>query len=74
MHSLGVWSPTHRLGDKKSNWLKQSSLKKKFEDIQLSNTNKDKVIIIATKLPYMRWIHYNDEFLEELKKRITKEQ
>jgi hypothetical protein len=47
---------------------------KHFENKKLLNTNKEEVIIAATKLPYKRWINWNTEFLEELKEEGVKDE
>jgi hypothetical protein len=43
-------------------------------DKKLLNTNKEEVIIVPTKLPYKRWINWNKEFLEEVKKEGAKDE
>jgi hypothetical protein len=47
---------------------------KHFENKKLLNTNKEEVIIAATKLPYKRWINWNKEFLEEVKEEGAKDE
>jgi hypothetical protein len=47
---------------------------KHFEDKKLLNSNKEEVIIAAMKLPYKRWIHWNEEFLEEVKNEGAKDE
>jgi hypothetical protein len=47
---------------------------KHFENHKILNTNKEEVIIAATKLPYKRWINWNKEFLEEVKKEGAKDE
>jgi hypothetical protein len=42
-------------------------LAKHFVNNTLLNTNKEQVIIAATKLPYKRWINWNTDCLEEVK-------
>jgi hypothetical protein len=47
---------------------------KHFENKKLLNTNKEQVIIAATKLPYTRWINWNKEFVEEVKEEGAKDE
>jgi hypothetical protein len=43
------------------------------EDKKLLNINTEDDIIAATKLPYKRWINWNKEFLEKVKKEGVKD-
>jgi hypothetical protein len=43
------------------------------ENKKLLNTNKEEVIIVATKLPYKRSINWNKQFLEEVIKETAKD-
>jgi hypothetical protein len=47
---------------------------KHFENKKLLNTNKEVIIIAATKLPYKRWINWNKVFLEEVKEEGAKDE
>jgi hypothetical protein len=52
----------------------QTSLQEKhYENKKLLGTNKEGVIIAATKLPYKRWINWNKDFLEEVKEEGAKD-
>jgi hypothetical protein len=64
MYFHSVWSTALQKGEVKSNRFKRCSKKKYFENKKVLNTNKDEVIIAATKLLYKRWINCNKEFLE----------
>jgi hypothetical protein len=48
-------------------------LEKHFEDNKLLNTNQEEGIIGARKLPYKRWINWNNEFPEEVIKEEAKD-
>jgi hypothetical protein len=41
-------------------------LQEKYFKDKLLNSNKEEVIITATKLSYKRWIKWNKDFLEEV--------